>query len=143
MEHAGITVLYSTKNDVVTLKIRRPDSGRNDMGGEADMMSAANETGAGPRLVSHSNNFLVMKYLKGEGTGGWIRGRSAGDKETAILHIRKILEDCYKPGMAGIDHGELSSMNKHVITEDMCSIIDFDSSGSVMGTWYKFQEPGT
>ena len=45
--------------------------------------------------------------------------------------IRSVLEDCYSLDQIGIDHGELSSISKHVLVgETKSSLIDFESAST-------------
>ena len=42
--------------------------------------------------------------------------------------MKKVLEDCYNLDRNGFDHGELSSLSKHVIVGEKTTMIDFESS---------------
>lgn len=42
--------------------------------------------------------------------------------------IKKVLTDCYKLDEAGLDHGELSNITKHVIIGKSITMIDFESA---------------
>ena len=57
-----------------------------------------------------------------------ISKRSWKCKEIKISN-KTILEDCYRLDQMGFDHGELSSISKHVIVGKLRStLIDFESS---------------
>lgn len=70
-----------------------------------------------------------MEYLDGEKIGKWVtslKGKGSVKKVKEV--IRKILEDCFNLDIIGLDHGELSSITKHVIIGKKVTMIDFDSS---------------
>ena len=67
-------------------------------------------------LIDNSKNFIVMEFLDGKRIGKWVK--ELKDKKSSKLlksKIRKVLEDCYNLDQAGLDHGELSNITKHVI----------------------------
>ena len=127
--YAGIVVLAKQGTKKVALKIRRTDSPRKDMKGETVLLSAANKVGVGPKLISSSKNFIVMEFLNGKKIYDWI-GELEGKGSTAKVKavITKVLSDCYKLDEAGLDHGELSNITKHVIIGKNITLIDFESS---------------
>lgn len=127
--YTGVVVLAKLGTKKVALKIRRTDSPRPDMKGETTLLQAANKAGAGPKLIASSKNFLVMEYLDGAKIYDWIKDLK-GKGSTASLKntIRKVLTDCYRLDSAGIDHGELSNITKHVIVGKKITLIDFESS---------------
>ncbi len=128
--YVGIVVLAKKRNNVVALKIRRLDSQRNEMQSEAKLMKLVNTVNVGPKLYDVSKNFLVMEYLEGDKIGDWIqslKGNGISKKLKSIIRI--ILEDCYRLDEMGFDHGELSSISKHVIVGKLrTTLIDFESS---------------
>lgn len=127
--YVGIVVLAKQNQNIVALKIRRTDSQRDEMRNEARLLGLANKAKAGPKVIKSSKNFLVMEYLDGEKIFDWIK-RLKGKGSTMRLKktVRKILEDCYKLDQLGLDHGELSSISKHVIVGKEITLIDFESS---------------
>ncbi len=129
--YVGVVVLAKKRDRLVALKIRRLDSQRNGMKNEAKLLKQANKVGIGPVLFDSSKNFLVMEFLDGEKIGDWINylsGKGSVSKLKSV--IRKILEDCYSLDQIGFDHGELSSIVKHVIVGKKTSMIDFESSST-------------
>jgi len=101
------------------------------MRNEAKLLKIANDAGVGPKLIDSSKNFMVMEFLDGSRIIDWIKelkgkGSAAKIKKTA----RKILEDCYKLDQIGLDHGELSSITKHVIVGKKITLLDFESSST-------------
>jgi len=129
--YVGVVVLAKKRNRLVALKIRRLDSQRDGMKNEAKLLKQANKVGIGPVLFDSSKNFLVMEFLDGEKIGDWINslsGKGSVGKLKSV--IRKTLEDCYSLDQIGFDHGELSSIVKHVIVGKKTSLIDFESSST-------------
>ncbi|HEY8110981.1 MAG TPA: serine/threonine protein kinase, partial [Candidatus Nitrosotenuis sp.] len=127
--YAGIVVLAKKGTKKVALKIRRTDSPRKTMEQETILLQAANKAGVGPILFQSSKNFIVMEYLDGRKIFDWISdlgGKGSSSKLKAV--IKKVLSDCYKLDKAGIDHGELSNITKHVIVGKSVKMIDFESS---------------
>jgi len=128
--YVGVVVLAKKGNTVVALKIRRLDSQRSEMKSEAKLMKLVNTVNVGPKLYDVSKNFLVMEYLDGDKIGDWIqslKGNGSSKKLKSIIKI--ILEDCYRLDKIGFDHGELSSISKHVIVGKLrTTLIDFESS---------------
>jgi putative serine/threonine protein kinase len=130
--YVGIVVLAKRRRKIVAVKIRRTDSQRKEMRSEAKLLQIANSSGVGPSLITSSKNFMVMDYLDGKKIGLWIKelkGKGSTLKLKSI--IKKTLEDCYKLDKVGLDHGELSSITKHVIVgKSKTTIIDFESSST-------------
>lgn len=129
--YVGVVVLAKKNSKTVALKIRRLDSQRENMKNEANLLKLANKVGVGPKIVTVSKNFLVMEYLDGEKIGKWIMDlKPKGTIKKLKLNMKKILEDCYKLDKNGFDHGELSSISKHVIIGKKITLIDFESSST-------------
>lgn len=128
--YVGVVVLAKKDNKEVAIKIRRIDSQREEMKNEARLLKIVNSVKVGPKLFGASKNFLVMEYLEGEKIGKWIEyvdGKGSVKKLKSV--IRKVLEDCYRLDQIGFDHGELSSITKHVIVgKSKPVLIDFESS---------------
>jgi putative serine/threonine protein kinase len=130
--YVGIVVLAKKQNKKVAVKIRRTDSQRNEMQSESKLLKIANSVGVGPRLIDSSKNLLIMEYLDGKKIGVWIKElKGKGSVSTLKSIIRKTLEDCYNLDRIGLDHGELSSIAKHVIIgKSKTTIIDFESAST-------------
>ena len=126
----GIVLLAKKNTKTVAIKIRRLDSPRKQMSDEAKLLKKVNEVGVGPKLIGSSKNFLIMEYLDGEKIGEWIKEVKGKGSTKKFKKIAKaVLEDCYRLDKAGIDHGELSTISKHVIIgKSKTTIIDFESS---------------
>ena len=127
--YVGMVILAKQKSSVVALKIRRIDSPRKNMSDEAKFLKIANKVNAGPKLIKYSKNFLVMEYIKGKKIVDWINNSNEKDSKILTSIIRKILLNCFSLDQIGLDHGELSVLDKHIlITNKTPTIIDFESS---------------
>jgi len=128
--YVGVVTLAKKSNKVVALKIRRLDSQRSEMQSEAKLLKLANTVNVGPKLYDVSKNFLIMEYLEGEKIEDWIKTlKGVGSSKRLKFVIKSILEDCFRLDQLGLDHGELSSISKHVIVgKAKSTLIDFESS---------------
>jgi len=129
--YVGIVVLAKNKNKKVAVKIRRVDSSRKEMKNEARLLKIANAAGVGPVMIDGSKNFIVMEYLVGKKIGKWVNELK---KNVCVSKLkstfRKVLEDCFNLDQMGLDHGELSTLSKHVIVGKKTTIIDLESASS-------------
>lgn len=129
--YVGIVVLAKQNQKKVALKIRRTDSQRDGMRNEAKLLEITNKAKAGPKVIKSSKNFLVMEYLDGEKIFDWIKQlKGMGASKKLKKTVKKVLEDCYRLDQFGLDHGELSSISKHVIVGKKTSLIDFESAST-------------
>ncbi len=128
--YVGVVVLAKRGKTIIALKIRRLDSQRNEMQSEAKFLRLVNTINVGPKLYNASKNFLIMEYLDGDKIGDWIQSlKGVGSAKKLKFVVRTILEDCYKLDQMKFDHGELSSISKHVIIgKSKVTLIDFESS---------------
>ena len=130
--YVGVVVLAKRGRKKVALKIRRLDSQRSEMKSEAALLRIVNSENVGPKLFDFSKNFVVMEYLEGEKIINWIKMlKGKGSAKTLKIVIKTVLEDCFRLDQIGFDHGELSSISKHVIVVDAKpTLIDFESSST-------------
>ena len=130
--YVGIVVLAKQGSKKVALKIRRLDSQRNEMKSEAKLLKLVNSVNVGPKLFDYSKNFVVMEYLEGEKIGKWISSLNGPGRTKRLKSmIKEVLENCYRLDKIGFDHGELSSISKHVIVgKKKSTLIDFESSST-------------
>ena len=128
--YVGMVVLAKQNRNLVALKIRRIDSPRKNMSNEAKLLKFANKIDVGPKFIKNSKNFLIMEYVEGEKIIDW--ARKSGKKSRKIRSvINNVLRDCYFLDSIGLDHGELSTIDKHVIVgKSKNTIIDFESSST-------------
>jgi putative serine/threonine protein kinase len=114
------------------LKIRRVDADRKDMEAEARIHAMANDAGVGPRLFGHTKNLISMEFVDGPSIAEWIRSASAAEMRRVA---GSVLQQCRLLDKAGIDHGELSRLGRHVIvTDELPCIIDFESASTTRKT---------
>ncbi|MBC7126926.1 MAG: hypothetical protein ABC585_03875 [Candidatus Methanosuratincola petrocarbonis] len=112
----------------VALKIRRSDSSRESLEGEASNLEYANSFGVGPRLYGARKNAIAMEHISGKNFARWIEAES---RTGAVRRaVQDILGQCLALDMHGLDHGELSDAKKHIIISEggRARIIDFESA---------------
>ncbi len=128
--YVGIVILAKKRANLIALKIRRTDSQRKEMKNESKLLKLANSVDVGPKLIDVSKNYVLMEYLEGEKIGQWVKTLNGkGSSRKIKWVIKQVLEDCFRLDQMGFDHGELSSISKHVIIgESKATIIDFESS---------------
>ncbi len=158
----GIVVKARADNNTVcAVKIRRTDADRKTMDEEARIHRIANSVGVGPRLQGQTKNIVAMEFIDGHNIVDWLsdpipitttttakatRTKSSSEvtaittttkKISDVCRVtRAILEQCFILDTAGIDHGELSRLRRHIIIvseDNNCSrpcIIDFESAST-------------
>lgn len=127
----GLVLRAKIGNKACALKIRRVDADRKTMDEEARLHRIANGAGVGPRLQGHTKNLIAMEFVDGESIVDWAAGAEKGRLRRVA---RSVLEQCYSLDRAGLDHGELSRLNRHVIVSDSPFIIDFESASTARKT---------
>jgi putative serine/threonine protein kinase len=130
--YVGVVILARIKNKLVAVKIRRTDASRINMAKEAKFLKIANKAGVGPLLIAMSQNFIIMEYLEGKKIGEWVNElKSKRDIKLLKSVMQKILEDCYSLDVISLDHGELSTISKHVVIgKSKTTIIDYESAST-------------
>ena len=127
----GIVVKAKAGNTVCALKIRRTDADRKTMDKEARFHKIANSVEVGPRLEGQTKNIIAMEYVPGQNIVEWV----AHTKRSRVRSVaRAVLEQCFRLDTAGLDHGELSRLARHVIVSDRSYIIDFESASTTRKT---------
>ncbi|MEM2341930.1 MAG: serine/threonine protein kinase [Candidatus Bathyarchaeia archaeon] len=116
----------------VALKIRRVDSEPERIVHEARMLQMANSVDVGPMLLGYTSNFLIMEYIEGLLFPRWVEMLGDGESVSMRLRVvlRDILEQCWRLDSIGLDHGELSWADKHIIIDgrDGAHILDFETA---------------
>jgi putative serine/threonine protein kinase len=128
----GIVVKSKAGSKVCALKIRRTDADRNTMDNEARFHKMANSAGVGPILQGHTKNLIAMDFVTGQSIIDWAGNKATRSKMCTVATA--ILEQCFSLDVAGLDHGELSRLTRHVIVSDRPSIIDFESASTTRKT---------
>jgi putative serine/threonine protein kinase len=127
----GIVVKAKARGAVCALKIRRTDADRKTMDNEARFHKIANSVGVGPRLEGQTKNLIAMEFVPGQSIVHWVAYTT---KMKMRRVARAILEQCFRLDRAGLDHGELSTLERHVIVSDRSHIIDFESASTTRKT---------
>lgn len=132
--NVGLVMRAEAGGRMCALKIRRLDANRGSMREEARLHAIANGVGVGPLLLGHSENFMLMEYAGERSIADWAAFDGGNiDKKSAGTVARSVLEQCYRLDRAGIDHGELSHLDNHVIVSDdgdRATVIDFESAST-------------
>jgi putative serine/threonine protein kinase len=129
----GIVVKSKAGSKVCALKIRRTDADRKTMDNEARLHKVANSAGVGPILEGHTKNLIAMEYVSGQSIIDWA-GNNKATKNKMRTVTTAVLEQCFSLDAAGLDHGELSRLARHVIISDRPYIIDFESASTTRKT---------
>jgi putative serine/threonine protein kinase len=127
----GIVLKSKVGSKVCALKVRRTDADRKTMDEEARFHKMANSLGVGPRLEGQTKNLIAMEYVPGQNIVDWVAGTT---KNRMCSEARAILEQCFSLDIAGLDHGELSRLTRHVIVSGRSYIIDFESASTTRKT---------
>ncbi|MCL2550425.1 MAG: hypothetical protein FWE78_05840 [Methanimicrococcus sp.] len=126
--YSGVVIIAYAGGERRALKIRRTDSGREDLFHEAEMLQKANLAGVGPKFMAASKNFLLSQLVDGGLLTKWLENH----KEKAAFQraIGDILEQCRRLDEAGLDHGELSRASGHLLTDKTGKpfIVDFGAA---------------
>jgi putative serine/threonine protein kinase len=128
----GLVVKAKAGSKVCALKIRRTDADRNTMDNEVRLHKMANREGVGPSLEGHTKNLIAMEFVAGQSLIDWLDGNAGRTSMSTVAAA--ILDQCFSLDRAGIDHGELSRLARHVIVSDRPYIIDFESASTTRKT---------
>ena len=129
----GIVVKAKSRGEVCALKIRRTDANRDTMDNEVHLHKMANSACVGPSLEEQTKNLIVMEFVAGQSIIDWVVSNNATESKMYTL-AAAILEQCFSLDVAGLDHGELSRLTRHVIVSDRPYIIDFESASTTRKT---------
>ena len=129
---SSVVVIGITNSGKVALKIRRVDSRRKDTRNEVRTLKLVNGLNLGPRILGSTRNVISMELIGGEAIIEWVESVSGtGSIKRLKRMILELLRQCQTLDEAGIDHGELSNLRKHVIIDgDLVTLIDFESSST-------------
>jgi putative serine/threonine protein kinase len=129
----GIVVKAKSRGEVCALKIRRTDANRETMDNEVHLHKMANSACVGPILEEHTKNLILMEFVAGQSIIDWVVSNNVTESKMWTLAVA-ILEQCFSLDIAGLDHGELSRLTRHVIVSDRPYIIDFESASTTRKT---------
>lgn len=130
---SSIVVKALWRGREVLLKIRRLDSRRDTLEHEAQNLILANRVSVGPTLYAYTRDFIVREYVNGITFNEWISVENCVERVKHVL--KEVILQCYRLDSIGLDHGELSRPQKHIIisTENeppKAYIIDFESAST-------------
>lgn len=125
----GLVMKAQADGKNFALKVRRIDADRKTLQDEVALHTLANHAGIGPKLIRHSDNFILMSFIEGTSIIDWMD--SGVSKKEAYSVAKSVLEQCFDLDQSGLDHGELSDLSHHVITDGTVStIVDFESAST-------------
>lgn len=123
----GLVVRAKVGKKTCALKIRRVDANRESMEGEVRLHKIANEAGVGPKLYDYAQNFMLMEFAEGPSIADWATSPTKADAQKVA---RSVLEQCRLLDKVGLDHGQLSRLDRHVIVGKRPTIIDFETAST-------------
>jgi len=114
----------------VAIKVLRTDTMEDRLIREAKFLKMANFIGIGPRLMAADKYFAIMEMVEGERFDRWLA------RETEPERIKEVVSNALgqtsRLDYIGLDHGELSNPEDHLLVgETSVTILDFESA-SVM-----------
>ncbi len=126
--HVGVVVAAKYRGVEVALKILRTDADRRTMEREGVLLAYANTVGVGPRLIRCSKSFMITEMVSGVPLGRW-KGFN-GNLDEEELCARNLLFQGFRLDLAGLDHGELSRPDRHILVQSGGTpvILDFESA---------------
>jgi len=127
----GLVVKAKIGSKTCALKIRRVDADRKSMDEEVRLHEIANAAGVGPQLQGHTMNLIAMEFADGQSIFEWAND---APKDSVRSVTKSIIEQCHNLDRIGLDHGELSRLDRHVIVSSVPCIIDFESASTARKT---------
>ena len=126
----SVVVRAMVRGEEMALKIRRTDANRPSMFDEFRLTQTANRIGVGAYAFDASKDLLLLQLIEGEDLDDHFRSFSGiGTRRRTREVLHRLLNQCRKLDLVGLDHGQLSDLRKHVIMAgDEPYIIDFESS---------------
>jgi putative serine/threonine protein kinase len=129
--HVGIVVKAIKGSKPVALKIRRVDADRLTLKSEAHYLKLANSVEVGPKLLGNSDNLILMELIDGKYLAEWVENLENFQKEVLKNVLKNLIEKAYRLDVIGLDHGELSKANRHIMMKKgQPRIIDFESAST-------------
>ena len=112
---------------LVALKIRRVDSHVKTLIVEGENQMLANSVGVGARVRCFSEDFIVMDLVEGQHIDVFVRLAVEAEVKKVVVDL---LKQCRRLDVIGLDHGELSRAQKHIVVKPRLEpvIMDFGSS---------------
>ena len=127
--HVGIVVAALLGGEEVAVKLRRADADRASMEAEGGFLRVANGASVGPQLLGVSREVLAMELVEESYLVDWVGGLGPEDVGELRGVLLDLMEQARRLDVAGLDHGELSSAQRHVIVSGgVARIVDFESA---------------
>jgi len=123
----SIVVKALMNSMLVALKIRRVDSHIKTLTAEGENQMLANSVGVGAKVYCFSEDFIVMDLVEGQRIDVFVRLAVETEVRKVVVDL---LKQCRRLDVIGLDHGELSRAQRHVIVKPCLEpvIMDFGSS---------------
>jgi putative serine/threonine protein kinase len=129
--HTGIVLKASTIRGPIALKVLRTDANRPNFNNEVRYLKIANNVKIGPKLISWTNDMLMMEFVDGPYLGDWIKSLTKNDESKLRGVLRNLIDQARRLDMVGLDHGELVRVKHHIILGNTTPvIIDFESAST-------------
>ena len=130
--HTGLVLEAETRDGNLALKARRMDADRPSMEEEARLLKLANHVGVGPEIIKWSRNFLLMELISGVYLRDWIRELRAKETKDLKKVLRAVVDQARRLDEAGVDHGELVRLRRHIMLRRGKPVfIDFESASTL------------
>lgn len=125
--YCGVALRVRHSGSDRVLKIRREPAPQASLHREADMLKRANEVSVGPLHIAHSDNFLLMDYVKGPTLVNWLQ--QSQSIEAIYSLVSQLIHQAYQLDQAGMDHGDLRCITAHALVQsDTPVLIDFSGA---------------
>lgn len=129
--NTSLVLKVETKDGFCAAKVRRTDADRTGFDEEARLLKAANKVGVGPKLISWGLYTLLMEFIDGPYLSAWIRELTSWEADHLREIIHSLVSQARRLDGAGLDHGELVRLRRHVILRGgEPVIIDFESAST-------------
>ena len=129
--NTSLVLKVETSSGFCAAKVRRTDADRTSFDEEARLLRVANAVWVGPRLISWGRFTLLMEFIEGFYLSEWIRGLASGEAKSLRAVIRSLVLQSRRLDGAGLDHGELVRLRRHVMLRGgEPVIIDFESAST-------------
>jgi putative serine/threonine protein kinase len=127
--NTSLVLKVKTRGGICAAKVRRTDADRAGFDEEARLLRVANAVGVGPKLISWGRFVILMEFIDGPYLSMWIRELTPKDAESLRAVICSLVLQARRLDEAGLDHGELVRLRRHIILRGgEPVIIDFESA---------------
>lgn len=125
--YCGVVLRVRHQGKDRVLKVRREPAPQASLQTEADMLLQANVVSVGPQYIAHSDNFLLMDYIRGPMLVDWLQDVPP----VLTIHnvVSNLIHQAYRLDQAGLDHGDLRCVTAHALVQDKEPVL-IDFSGA-------------